>query len=79
MRNERFAADVLSVDGARNALEALGFEEEEWWGGMAGVAQGEEEEEGEAMEGERFLILNEVNLDNIAEARRVLEDVRSRT
>ena len=79
MRNERFAADVLSVDGARNALEALGFEEEEWWGGMAGVAQGEEEEEGEAMEGERFLILNEVNLDNIAEARRVLEEVRSRT
>ena len=79
MRNERFAADVLSVDGARNALEALGFEEEEWWGGMAGVAQGEEEEEGASMEGERFLILNEVNLDNIAEARRVLEDVRSRT
>ena len=49
---------------------------------MAGVAQGEAEaeaEEGVSMEGERFLILNEVNLDNIAEARRVLEEVRSRT
>ena len=64
---------------------AQGFEEEEWWGGMAGVTQpGEdgaapEEEEGVAMEGERFLILNEVNLDNIAEGRRVLEEARSRT
>jgi hypothetical protein len=89
LRNERFAQDVLAVEGARAGLEALGFEEEEWWGGMAGEGQpgeelvdgdgGAEAEESEAMEGERFLILNEVNLDHLSASRRLIEELRAIT
>ena len=58
-------------------MAALGFEEEEWWGGIAGAIG--EEDEPEELQGEVFLVLNEVNLDSVATARRMIDEIRYRT
>jgi len=76
-RNAHLAENVLAVSGGRDALLALGFEEEEWWAGMAGAVEGDEAESeaadsGETREshgGELFLVLNQVNLDGLQVAR----------